>query len=107
MLVLAGTAQAGSWRPVAQSCVGFTTTAGACKAIRGGSGAWQIAVAPGGIHAYGIAWGGTDPSTSAPYATGNALLIFDRNAITGLLTQRGAGGCLSETGSNGACVKAR
>ena len=103
-LIFTGSAQAEPWRPVTQSCVSYATAGTTCKAIRSGDGAWQIAVAPGGRHAYGVAWTGTD-SNGAPLPTGNSLLIFDRDPATGQLTQRGAGGCLSASGSN--CAQAR
>jgi DNA-binding beta-propeller fold protein YncE len=35
----------------------------------------------------------------------NALIVFDRNVATGALTQKtGTAGCVSNTGSGGACV---
>ncbi len=94
-LAFAASAQAQAWRPVPQSCVSSTGTGGACAPVRAAGGLWRAVVAPGGQHAYGIAY------------NDHALLIFDRNPTTGKLTQRGAGGCLSETGSGGACTKAK
>lgn len=93
-LAWASPAAADAWRPVPQGC----NTAPAnpsCTSLRAGGGTWQFAVSPDGRNAYAVAY-----DTSA-------LLIFDRNLFTGVLTQRGAGGCLSETGSDGLCVKAK
>jgi DNA-binding beta-propeller fold protein YncE len=67
---------------------------GACKPARGAAGLWQVAVAPGGTHAYGMA-------NSAA-----AIVVFDRNPATGALTQRaGTDGCLSDTTAG--CAPAR
>jgi DNA-binding beta-propeller fold protein YncE len=109
MLVLAAPASADPWRPAPQSCFTYGAAANAaCKPIRGGKGTWQIAFAPGGRHAYGISSGGELAGSSplTPDPSGNALMVFDRNPATGVLTQRGLG-CLSEPPSDGTCIKAR
>jgi hypothetical protein len=49
---LAPAASAALWKPVVASCATLDGTAGACADINGQfSGAWRIAVAPGGRHA--------------------------------------------------------
>ncbi|MDA0182028.1 lactonase family protein [Solirubrobacter phytolaccae] len=93
MLAFTTVAQADPWRPVAQSCVSLTGTGGACAVGRASDGLWKVAVAPGGQHAYGIAH------------DSQAIMVFDRNPATGVLTQRGAGGCLSDSGSGCALVR--
>ncbi len=94
MVLFTATAQADPWRPVAQSCVSLSSTGGACTVSGSSDGLWKVVVAPGGVHAYGVAY------------DSQALMIFDRNPSTGALTQRaGAAGCLSESGSG--CTLAR
>jgi hypothetical protein len=92
--VVAETARADAWRPVPQGCVAGVAVTG-CSTLRSGVGAHKVVISPDGRHAYGVAF------------NDDTLLIFDRDPATGVLTQRGAGGCLSEHGSGGACVKAK
>lgn len=92
-LLLSATAQADQWRPVPQSCVSLSSFGGACAVGRASDGLWKVVVAPGGVHAYGIAY------------DSQALMVFDRDPGSGTLTQRGAGGCVSESGSG--CALAR
>jgi hypothetical protein len=94
LLVFASTAKADPWRPVPQSCVSLSGSGGACAVGRASDGLWKVAVAPNGVHAYGIAY------------DSQAIMIFDRSPGTGQLTQRGAGGCLSESGSGCAVGRA-
>ncbi|WP_270006203.1 lactonase family protein [Solirubrobacter deserti] len=92
-LALAGSASAADrWHPVPQSCISASGNSGACTVGTAAGGLWKVAVAPGGVHAYGIAH---DPSVS--------ILIFNRDPATGKLTQRG---CLSADGAGGACTPA-
>src|SRR5262245_59001867 len=99
VLGCAGTAhgQADPWRADPQSCVSASGSGGQCTTVKAGLGLWDVAFSPDPDrrNAYGISY------------ADSAVLIFDRNPITGRLTQRGAGGCLSETGNGGACVKAK
>src|SRR3954447_13006365 len=95
VLLFAATSRADAWRPTGIACYSAAGLNGQCETVRRGAGLWDVAVAPGGRQAYGISY---DDS---------ALLIFDRDPGTGRLTQRGAGGCLSEDGSGGQCVKAK
>src|SRR5262249_32261904 len=95
LLVCASCAHGDAWRPIALSCVSFSGTGGACAPPRVSDGLWKVGVAPGGATPYGIAY------------DSSSLLIFDRDPATGELTQRGAGGCLSETGSSGQCLLTR
>ena len=93
LCAFASTAHADPWRPVAQSCVSLTGTGGTCAVGRASDGLWKVAVAPGGLHAYGIAH------------DSQAIMVFDRNPATGALTQRGAGGCLSDSGTGCALIR--
>lgn len=87
-------AMAGPWSPVVQGCVRGQASP-ACAAARAADGLWLFDVSPDRRNVYAVAW------------EANTLLTFDRDPGTGVLTQRGAGGCLSETGSGGLCVRAR
>jgi hypothetical protein len=94
LAVSASAAQAENWRPVPTSCLRATALAG-CTTLTNGSGIWNVAVAPGGQTAYATAF------------TADKVLIFDRNTVTGALTQRaGAAGCVSEGAVTG-CLTAR
>jgi DNA-binding beta-propeller fold protein YncE len=73
-------------------CVSEDGTGGSCQDGRGLDGARGIAVSPDGRNVYV----GSDLS--------DAVAIFDRNQTTGALTQKaGIAGCISETGTAGAC----
>ncbi len=66
---------------------------GACTEGEGLDGASSVVVSADGTSAYVASY------------TGNALAIFDRNPATGALTQKpGTAGCISDSGSDGACV---
>ena len=62
-----------------------TGTGGACTVSATARGLWKVAVAPGGTHAYGIAHESL------------AIIIFDRDPSTGLMTQRG---CIGQSGGD-------
>ena len=95
LLIWTAPASAEPWRPVFDACMSFTGDGGACKPIRSGDGVWQIAVSPDGRYAYGSAY------------SLHTVVILERNPVTGALSQRFTGGCLSETGSDGQCVKVK
>lgn len=93
-LLFTSSAQAADdWRPVPQACVAATDFGGACSVGRGSAaGLWKMAVAPGGVHAYGIA-----------HNVG-VVMVFDRNPATGALVQRaGADGCLAPATTGTGC----
>jgi DNA-binding beta-propeller fold protein YncE len=73
-------------------CISETGTGGACQdgiALLGASG---VVVSPDGMNVY------------ATSSTSDAIAIFDRDPTTGALTQKaGIAGCISETGTGGAC----
>jgi hypothetical protein len=92
-LVAAAPARAEDWAPVAQACASSSGVNG-CAAVRAANGLWQVAVAPDGLTAYGVAYGG------------NALQVFDRDPATGALSQRaGSAGCFTEF-TTGGCTQA-
>jgi hypothetical protein len=95
LLVLAGTAHAADpWRPVPKSCVGASSF-GVCSVTHSNSGLWKAVVAPGGTHAYGLAW------------TNHTLVIMDRDPATGAITQRaGAAGCVTSDPQDTVCSRA-
>ncbi|MDA0174643.1 lactonase family protein [Solirubrobacter taibaiensis] len=95
LLVCAGVASAADpWRPVPQSCVGASSF-GVCSVTHSNSGLWKAVVAPGGTHAYGLAW------------TNHTLLIMDRDPVTGAITQRaGAAGCVTSDPQDTVCSRA-
>jgi 6-phosphogluconolactonase (cycloisomerase 2 family) len=93
LLAFAGDAAADTWRPVPQGCVRVGDQA-PCTGVSPGAGLWQFDISPDRRHVYALAW------------DAHALLIFDRNPVTNVLTQR-TGGCLSEDGSGGLCVPAK
>jgi 6-phosphogluconolactonase (cycloisomerase 2 family) len=77
-------------------CVSETGTGGACQDGVGLDSAEQAAVSPDGSSLYGAS------------STGAAVPIFDRDLTTGALTQKaGIAGCVSETGTGGACQDGR
>ncbi|HYC55083.1 MAG TPA: beta-propeller fold lactonase family protein [Candidatus Binatia bacterium] len=60
------------------------------------NGPMAVAVSPDGEQVYAMA------------STNNSLTIFDRDDLTGTLTQKsGTSGCISETGSGGVCTDGR
>jgi DNA-binding beta-propeller fold protein YncE len=75
-------------------CVSDTGTSGACQDGGPLDAAAGVAVSPDGTSVY-VATGGLN---------GDAVVIFDRNPATGTLTQKtGTAGCVSDTGTGGAC----
>jgi DNA-binding beta-propeller fold protein YncE len=76
----------------AAGCVSEDGTGGACQNGKALVDARSVAVAPDGDSVY-VASQGSD-----------AVAVFARDRATGALTQKaGAAGCVSETGTNGAC----
>jgi DNA-binding beta-propeller fold protein YncE len=74
-------------------CVSETGTAGACANGVALDHAYSVAVSPDGRSVYATSY------------TSDAVAIFDRNASTGVLTQKmGTAGCVSWTGTGGACA---
>jgi 6-phosphogluconolactonase (cycloisomerase 2 family) len=74
-------------------CVSETGTGGACADGVALSGIRGVVVSPDGGHVYTAANGS------------DAVAAFARNPVTGALTQlAGTAGCVSDTGSGGACV---
>jgi len=80
-------------QPQTARCVSDTGTAGACADGTALDRVLALAVSPDGAHAYGAS------------ATSEAVNVFARDTTTGALTQLpGTAGCVSETGSGGACA---
>lgn len=74
-------------------CISESGTDGACAVGRALSGARSAAVSPDGTSVY-----------VASYFS-DAVAVFSRNPTTGTLAQLvGTAGCVSETGTNGACA---
>ena len=74
-------------------CISETGTAGACADGVALNGASSVTVSPDGTSAY------------ASSLVSDAVAVFDRNTTTGALTQKaGTAGCISETGTAGACA---
>jgi 6-phosphogluconolactonase (cycloisomerase 2 family) len=75
-------------------CISDDGSGGACADGTGLDGAHGVAVSPDGNNVY---------TTAA--STSDTLAIFSRNSGTGALTQlAGTAGCISDTGSGGACA---
>ncbi len=97
LLVPCARARADAWRPVQQSCVSPDTSGGRCAAAHSGSVLAQPVIGPGGTVAY-VA------SFQILGGSGNAILIFNRDPVTGQLTQRaGKAGCISQDGTGNTC----
>jgi DNA-binding beta-propeller fold protein YncE len=73
-------------------CASETGTGGVCADARALDGPQSVAVSPDGRSVY-VASSGS-----------GAVAVFDRDVSTGALNQKGAGGCVSETGTGGACT---
>jgi 6-phosphogluconolactonase (cycloisomerase 2 family) len=74
-------------------CISETGTAGACTDGASLDGAFSVTISPDGTNVYMAS------------IVSDAVAIFDRNTTTGALTQKaGTVGCISETGTAGACV---
>ena len=79
--------------PGTQGCISENGTAGACVDGRAMVGPRGVAVSPDGKNFY------------FPASGSKSIAVFRREASTGELQQlAGPDGCVSETGSNGACV---
>jgi len=77
-------------------CISETGSGGACQDGKALDDSLGVSVSPDGKSVYVAAYGS------------NAVSVFDRNATSGALTQKaGAAGCLSETGTGGACQDGR
>ena len=77
--------------PGTAGCVGATSADGCAQGVAL-LNAHAVLVTPDGRHAYVLA------------ATDDAVAVFDRNPLTGALTQKaGTEACISETGSGGMC----
>jgi len=73
-------------------CISETGTGGLCQDGKALDGAYSVTVSPDGNTVY------------ATSNLSNAVAVFDRDAITGELTQLpGTQGCISETGTGGLC----
>ncbi len=80
-------------KPGTAGCISETGTAGACVDGTALDRAISVTISPDGTSAY------------VASVISDAVAIFDRNPTTGALTQKpGTAGCISETGSAGACV---
>jgi 6-phosphogluconolactonase (cycloisomerase 2 family) len=74
-------------------CVSETGSGGECSDGKGLDGAYGVAVSGDGKHVY------------AASLNSDAVAVFARDKSTGALTQLvGTAGCVSETGSGGACI---
>ena len=74
-------------------CISETGTAGACVDGSGLDGAASVTVSP------------DDGSVYVASGTGDAVAVLDRDQASGALAQKvGTAGCISETGSAGACA---
>ncbi len=96
-LLLAAGASAGhsilTQKPGAAGCIAEAGTNEACTDGTALHGAGSVAVSPDGTNVY-VATQDSD-----------AVTIFDRDGSTGALTQKpGTAGCISETGTFGACL---
>jgi 6-phosphogluconolactonase (cycloisomerase 2 family) len=77
-------------------CVSQTGTDGACTDVRALGGAGGVALSPDGNNVY------------VASLSSDAVAVFSRDQVTGVLTQMvGTAGCVSETGNGGSCVDGR
>ena len=80
-------------KPGTDGCISETGTGGACTDGVALNGASSVAGSPDGKSAY----------VASP--ADDAIAVFDRDPSTGALTQKaGTDGCISETGTGGACA---
>ena len=81
-------------KPGTAGCISDDGTGGACVDGTALVGAVSVAVSPDGTSAY------------VASETSDSVTIFDRDPTTGALTQKpGTAGCISDTGTGGACVR--
>jgi DNA-binding beta-propeller fold protein YncE len=74
-------------------CISDTGSGGACVHGVALTDVWGLTISPDGGHVYAAA------------LTSDAVTVFARNPVTGALTQlAGTAGCVSETGTGGACT---
>jgi DNA-binding beta-propeller fold protein YncE len=79
-------------KPGTAGCVSETGTGGACQDGTALDDAFAVAASPDGENVY------------VASSESDAVAVFDRDRATGTLTQKpGTAGCVSETGSGGAC----
>ena len=77
--------------PGTTGCASHTGSGGLCSVGIGLDGAESVVVSPDGENVY--------------VGASSAIVVFDRNTITGAITQKaGTAGCISNSGSGGACV---
>ncbi|TFG69797.1 MAG: hypothetical protein E4H22_06440, partial [Solirubrobacterales bacterium] len=80
-------------KPGTDACISETGTGGLCADGPALTGAQSVAVSPDGTSAY----------VASQFS--DAVAVFDRDTTTGDLTQKpGTAGCISETGTGGACT---
>src|SRR4051812_28236208 len=100
-LAAAPAARADAWRPVRESCLSADGSGGQCASAHSGGTLNRVLVAPGGTTAYVT-------SSQAFMGFANALLVFNRDPVTGRLTQRaGRAGCISQDSTEGECDLSR
>jgi 6-phosphogluconolactonase (cycloisomerase 2 family) len=86
---------------VLDSCLNAGTAIPPCASAPGLNGAFPEALSPDGRQLYVGVNGGTPPGGTAEET---AILIYDRDPATGALSRRQVLGCVTPTGSSGACV---
>ncbi len=80
-------------KPGVAGCVSQTGSGGVCADGSALNGAFSVAVSPDGASVY------------VASVSSDAVAVFNRNQLTGGLTQKpGTAGCVSETGSGGLCT---
>jgi DNA-binding beta-propeller fold protein YncE len=80
-------------------CVSNTGTGAACADGKALDGPESVAISPDGKNVYVT-------STEFPGDDGNAVAVFQRDSLTGALSQLpGTAGCMSRHGSSGACTQ--
>jgi hypothetical protein len=81
--------------PFLRSCITSSAVSG-CATSPDSAGAYPIVISPDGRQVYVATWGG---GTARP-----GVYQYDRNVTTGALTRHaGSTGCITDTGSGGAC----
>jgi DNA-binding beta-propeller fold protein YncE len=79
-------------KPGTAGCISETGSGGACQDGTALDGVAAVVVSPDGTNVYTVS------------ASADAVAVFDRDPATGALAQKpGTAGCISETGSGGAC----
>jgi DNA-binding beta-propeller fold protein YncE len=96
-------AQGAAGDAILDSCLNPGPAQAPCTSAGGLTQPFPEALSPDGRQLYVASAGGTPTGGSAEEPT---LLIFDRDPATGVLTRRQALGCVTPSGSSGACVAA-